>query len=224
MVEIRSTYSGTEDETMRIRGLGSAAALIVLMALSIVGFATFPNVIPAQAQPAASDTTSTTEPTDCQTASADQLAGHDQKAIIAYFHALLIPGSTRATTGLTSLLSGSYSVAGTAKQQQSCDEAKSLRQSGELDSAEKRYASLLMSTPDLGCAKAGLLALVGQRVAIDCLEGQKLLDAHQFSLAIAKFQAAIEAAGTAKEGQCGSQGLLQVQADETWPHASGTTG
>jgi len=117
-----------------------------------------------------------------------------------------------ATADLTALQAAISSVTGTAAEQQSCNEALSLRLSGELDDAEKLYASLLMTTPGLACAKAGLLALTGQRVAIDCLEGQRLLDAHQYSLAVTEFQAAIAAAGNANGGLCGSQGLLRAQA------------
>jgi hypothetical protein len=182
--------------------------VVALMSLPAVqaGAATSAPGSTAAAQPAANSGA-------CDPADTLMAEGHKAFAVLEYFQELDSPAShSCAIAGLVVLLPKTPSLAGSASERESCLQAQNLRIAGELDSAESVYVADLKADPELKCAKTGLAAVNQQRVSSECLVGRKLLDAHQFDLAVAQFQMAIADAGTAGGGKCGSSGLLEVQA------------
>jgi hypothetical protein len=193
----------------------SNAILVGLVGLAPIGSIAISPTPPVGAtQPSLPTPSSRDLRQSCQLASSELGAGHVDQAVLTHLSALLTsPGSRAcAIAGLTQLSAGTASVPGTRLEQRMCDQAQSLLAAGELDGAQQIYGTLMISSPGLSCAKSGLVALRDRRAAIDCVTGQKLLDAHQYDRAVSQFQAAIATAGSAPDARCGSDGLLEVQA------------
>lgn len=150
-------------------------------------------------------------PVPCASARAALAAGRLTAAFRLYVGALGTAASQGCAVAGLDALPKSVPETGTPAQQRSCAQAAGLRAAGQLDDAQTVYVALLKVSPDLECARTGLLALVRQRVRTDCLVGRRLLDAHQYTLAITQFQAAVATAGVDRSGRCGAAGLLSVQ-------------